>query len=841
MLLRAQTRDHVQYEVKYNEDWKESTRDVPSMQIVFAWKNTQKYNFLFRLAKLIYRHNLTMKRVNASYINPYSSENTLVMSVGIHGQGDKACWEATDIQDFLREFATLKYFEDNDLIESVFVTTKLISGNLANVVRGISSLVHQLLLHHDANLYSQTNIEEGICRHPELVVLLCHCFELKFHPKNRNIEEFKLQMKKYIELVNKLDTGNLAVDNRRRNVLITAIQVINHTDKTNFYRTNISALAFRLNPEILNALPYNRSEKFPDLPFAIFFIKGKSFISFHIRFKDLSRGGLRTVFPIRPEQAAWERGNIFSECYNLSFTQQKKNKDIPEGGSKAVIFLEPFEEMSLESQIYQKELLIEGLDQEEVEKRIQAYHQEQKSIYLYHSQRSFVYTLLTLVNCDENGVLKARNIVDYYQKPEYIYLGPDENMHNHMIEWIAERSTLSGYKLGKAFISSKPYYGINHKEYGVTSLGVNVYMHQILKYLNIDPEKDPFTVKISGGPDGDVGGNQINNLFTFYPKTAKLVAITDISGTMYDPKGLDLKALVKLFKEEKPIRFYPPEKLNDGGFLLDLQERKSESTYSQQTLCYKKVNGKVVKDWLGGNETHHLYSHNLHQTVADVFIPAGGRPKTLNASNWQNFLTPNGNPTSKAIVEGANLYLTSDARSALEEKGTLIIKDSSANKGGVICSSLEVLAGLVLTEDEFLENKPILMEQFLEFIKEKARDEAKLLLSTRSDLGKPLTEISDEISKKINTYTYQILDYLEKVDLSQSLDNHLIKCLIDYCPTLFREKYADRLLTQLPSIHQKAIIACYIASRIVYNRGLAWTPSIVDVLPLIIHGFDKIP
>jgi Glutamate dehydrogenase/leucine dehydrogenase len=60
-----------------------------------------------------------------------------------------------------------------------------------------------------------------------------------------------------------------------------------------------------------------------------------------------------------------------------------------------------------------------------------------------------------------------------------------------------------------------------------------------------------FTVKISGGPDGDVAGNQIYNLARFYPKTAKLVAITDVSGTMYDPEGLDLDELTKLIPNRK--------------------------------------------------------------------------------------------------------------------------------------------------------------------------------------------------------------------------------------------------------------------------------------------------
>lgn len=157
------------------------------------------------------------------------------------------------------------------------------------------------------------------------------------------------------------------------------------------------------------------------------------------------------------------------------------------------------------------------------------------------------------MNCKEDGTLKAKDVIDYLAKPEYLYLGPDENMHNVMIEWIADYSKRVGYKPGVAFISSKPTYGINHKQYGVTSLGVNAYMEEVLLYMGIDPAKDPFTVKISGGPDGDVAGNEILNLYKKYPMTAKLLAITDGSGTVLDPKGLDLSILADLLKRESQL------------------------------------------------------------------------------------------------------------------------------------------------------------------------------------------------------------------------------------------------------------------------------------------------
>jgi len=556
LYFRAATRDLLQYEVRHNEDWQDK-KETPSLQIVFAWKGVPKHNFLYRMAKIIHRHNLTIKRVNGTYIDPYDRKSTLIMSLGLHGKSGRAAWEEADLTDFLQELATLKYFEGMEAIESVFVDSGLVSGNLGNLIKTMVYFVHQILVHADLNMYSLANVEEGICRHPELTVQLMNAFQAKFHPEKNSLAEYKKITESFLKLVDELDTGHEIFDTRRKNILKTALQFIEFTLKTNFYKNNKVAYCFRLDPSFLELVPYERKEKFPEIPYAIFFMKGMYFLGFHVRFKDLSRGGLRTVFPEKIEQMQVERNNVFSECYQLAYTQQKKNKDIPEGGAKGIIFLEPYERIALFEELYKKELEDTGVKKDEIEQKIKLFHQEQKLEFLYQSQRSYIDSFLTLINCELDGTLKAKHIVDYWKKPEYIYLGPDENMHNEMIVWISNYSKQRGYKPAGSFISSKPGAGINHKEYGVTSLGVNVYMEEVLKYLGIDPTKDPFTIKMSGGPDGDVAGNQMLNLHRYYPRTAKLLATTDVSGTIYDPNGLDLAILDKLFHEVKPIRFYP--------------------------------------------------------------------------------------------------------------------------------------------------------------------------------------------------------------------------------------------------------------------------------------------
>lgn len=832
MYFRAKSRDNCQYEIRYNEDW-QGKKDTPSLQIVFAWRNVPKYNFLYHLAEVIHRHGLAMKRVNATYIDPYSHQNILIMSLGLHGRKGGGAKEEANLEDFLKEMVTLKYFEGMPSIENTFVHTGLLTGNQGNLVKTMVYFIHQMLVHADVNMYALNHIEEGLCRHPELTVKLVQAFEAKFHPQEQDLKTYDAMRQEFYVLVDNLDTGNLLNDTRRKNILKQGMQMIDFTLKTNYYRENKTAFSFRLDPAYMDYLPYDRKDKFPELPYAIFFMKGLYFIGFHIRFRDLSRGGLRTVFPEKMEQMIAERNNVFSECYNLAYTQNKKNKDIPEGGAKGVIFLEPYERLLSEEDILKRELEEAELNPDEIKENLASFHKLQKLEYLYQTQRSYIESFLVLINCELDGTLKAKDIVDYWQKPEYIYLGPDENLHNVMIEWIAAFSKYYGYKPGGAFISSKPGAGINHKEYGVTSLGVNVYMEEVLKFLHMDPNTQEFMIKMSGGPDGDVAGNQMENLYNDHPQTAKLLATIDVSGTIFDPEGLDLAIMHQLFVDAKPIRFYPPERLHEGGFLLDTRSKREQSAYAQQTLCWRKQDGKLIEDWLSGNEMNHLLRHNVHHVKADIFIPGGGRPRTLNENNIKDFLDETGKPTAKAIVEGANLYLTPWARRSLEKLGVIIIKDSSANKGGVTCSSFEVLFSLVLSEKQFLEEKPAIVAEILEIIRTKARDEAQLMLKIHEETKAFLTDISEWISERINLYKDQLIAYLQPLTLSNDPQDPLIRCLLNYCPPLLREKYQKQILQEVPDVHKKAIIACHIASRIVYYRGLGWSPSLIDVLPLI--------
>lgn len=785
--------------------------------ILLAGRHVPKGHLLYDLAKRAYYRGLSIERADIAYT--FDKERLMIMALTLDGRSDTESARSA----FLTECALVKLLGEDELYESALVAMGIVPGMNLLLLQAIASFAHQILVHRDLHLYTLENVREGLVRHPELTLQLIRAFELHCDPQCADENAFQEACRYFYHCVKELDTGNPFFDERRKNILFQAMNFIEHILKTNFYVQKKNSIAFRLSPDFLEHVPFDRHQHFKTLPFGLFYFFAPNAIGFHIRFKDLARGGLRTVFPENQERMLAELNEVLLECYQLAATQQIKNKDIPEGGAKGVLFLKN----------------IEAIKQEAARagKLTEEHLVEYKKEALFEAQVSYIQALLSLVNSDAEGALKEKPIVDYWQRPEDIYLGPDENMHGSMIEWIAQESLRTEYRPGAAFITGKKALGIGHKTYGVTSLGVAVYIDEMLPHLGIDPATRPFTVKMTGGPDGDVGGNLIYNLYKRYHNQAKLIALTDVSGTIFDPNGLNFEILIDLFQKAKPIAFYPPAELSVGGFLLNRNQHRQLSALVMQTACYRKRPEGVELEYLAGSEAIALYRLNVHRTPADLFVPCGGRPHTLREENIDEFLTSEGVPTARAIVEGANLYLSTHARRVLIEKGVLIIKDSAANKGGVIASSFEVLFGLLFSPDEFTHLKEMLVAEVLQRIELLARSEGNLLLKTHQSTLKPLTELSDEISKRILFFTDQILHHLETIELKgRPVDDLFIRALLNYFPTSLRTRYQERILSKIPESHQKAIIASHIASTTVYQRGLDFWPSIIDILPSLIEG-----
>lgn len=122
---------------------------------------------------------------------------------------------------------------------------------------------------------------------------------------------------------------NRTVVNEHHEMVFTAFRMFNNSVlKTNFYTPTKQAVSFRLDASFLPP------EEYPDPLFGMFLVIGSEFRGFHLRFKDVSRGGIRIVKSRSQEGYLMNARSLFDENYNLANTQNRKNKDIPEGGAQ---------------------------------------------------------------------------------------------------------------------------------------------------------------------------------------------------------------------------------------------------------------------------------------------------------------------------------------------------------------------------------------------------------------------------------------------------------------------------------------------------------------------------
>jgi glutamate dehydrogenase (NAD(P)+) len=126
---------------------------------------------------------------------------------------------------------------------------------------------------------------------------------------------------------------------------------------------------------------------------------------------------------------------------------------------------------------------------------------------------------------------------------------------------------------------------------------------------------------------------------------AIVVGITDSQGGVYNPKGLDIKDLIKYAYYEKDIE------------------------------------GKIRRTVSGYPNAESITNEDLFKLDVDIIIPAAK----------ENQITKEVAKDIKAkyIIEGANGPTTFEAEEILINRGIIIVPDILANSGGVIVSYLE--------------------------------------------------------------------------------------------------------------------------------------------------------
>jgi len=209
---------------------------------------------------------------------------------------------------------------------------------------------------------------------------------------------------------------------------------------------------------------------------------------------------------------------------------------------------------------------------------------------------------------------------------------PDVNTNPQIMAWMVdELSKLAGRNVPGTF-TAKPVelWGNPVREYA-TGFGAAVAAREAAEiYLGgIEGKK----VAIQG-----FGNTGQWHAYWLSKMGAKIVAVSDTSGTVYDPNGIDVELAMKIKNETRKVINYPKgEKINDpkAALYVDADILGPDAMENQITL------------------------ENVDKVKA------------------------------KIIVEGANGPTTPEAEEKLSKKGAIVVPDFLANAGGVIMSYLE--------------------------------------------------------------------------------------------------------------------------------------------------------
>ncbi len=666
----------------------------------------------------------------------------------------------------------------------------ILGGEDASLTDAFIAFAHTNLAHAQPDRYDLEEVKRAFTAHPEITLQLVELFRARFDPAvGDRPTAFGGALAAAQGAVDGYNTGHRYLDEVRRTIFCCTLAFVRHTLKTNFFVPEKHALAFRLDPAYLADLgPDFTADLPPERPFRVTFFFGRHGVGYHVGFSDIARGGWRTVLCPTRDDFVTNTNALLREVFVLAHTQHLKNKDIYEGGSKLVVALDTG-----------------GLPSAEAVRQR-----------LYKLQYGFANAFLDLF-VTAGGRARDPRVVDYYGEDEPIELGPDENMHDSMIELIARQAVRRGYLLGIGIMSSKEV-GINHKQYGVTSTGVVKFAEVALAERGIDLARDPFTVKFTGGPNGDVAGNAMRLLLERCPGV-RVGLIVDGTGALFDPEGADREELGRILLKED-LEAFDPARLHPGGFLLYRNRRRQDGLRELYGRAERTADG-VVERWVTADEFHREFGGLPFAVPADLFLPCGGRPETIDGKNWPAYFREDGAPSAPVIVEGANSFVTPAARAELQKRGVVVLRDASANKCGVISSSYEIIANLLMTEREFRAHKEEYVADVLAILERRAEDEARLIFRRhREGQGRlPFTAISDALSGEINAHYARLFEFFQSRPALAG-EPAFRRVLLDHLPRFVRDHRRYRLrVKDLPAKIQHAMLAAELATRIVYRGG----------------------
>ncbi len=672
--------------------------------------------------------------------------------------------------------------------------------------------------------YGAPLIAETVRKNPDLIKFLYTLFENRFDPKM--VSPMSEQ-----ELESKWNDFDKIISSRFIDFAIGydifkfMFKIVSCTLKTNFYKPEKRSFSFRFDNRILDPLVFSQ------FVFGIFYVNGHYSCGTHMRASDIARGGLRLIRVSRSNYDA-ELDNAVLLNYALGPRAQRlKHKDICESGSKGVVVPLP-----------------------------------QYATYQMEALNDYTEGIMDLMLLDNS-------IVDHYGKSEMVFFGPDEGTALLMDD-VAYHAKAKGYPYWRTITTGKSF-GIPHDTFGLLDndevfglfdkgdQGVELQisgesvicttdMEEIYQQIGERIETSGMTttcvmssfralishygakekelnLMITGGPDGDLGANEIQCY------KGKICLVIDGGSILFDPEGLDHKELTKIaFMRNTTPRVnslgFPVEKLSANGFMVPLSGKNI-------TL----PDGRFIEDGSLFHRTFLVDPENrkyIEQANIQAFIPCGGFKDTINHTNIEQFLSLF--QELQFIVEGANVFFDDAARRHIASDTEIRqIKDSTANKGGVFSSSIaEVLTAFLLQdnyEEKLLNDHSTrwgLIKDIMVLVDRYSTIETSLLIKLHeSDPSVPLFDLSEKTSEQI----FALQDIIEERMDEVLADPQLVwDTMVHYIPPVLVKKLGEEAIMSILNSEQMqpyrdAILGKKLASMAFYAFGENWEGFVGEV------------
>jgi glutamate dehydrogenase (NAD(P)+) len=208
---------------------------------------------------------------------------------------------------------------------------------------------------------------------------------------------------------------------------------------------------------------------------------------------------------------------------------------------------------------------------------------------------------------------------------------PDVNTNEQIMAWFSDTYSMHVGHTSTSVVTGKPIEmggSLGRRE--ATGRGVMIVAREAARYLGFELQGSRVAVQGFGNV-GSIGAQLMAQ------QGAKIIAVTDWKGGVYNARGLDIDQLIAHVRQHKTV----------GGY--------------------------------AGGEP--LGQKDVFKTDAEILIPAA-LEKQITAENVHDI-------KAKLIVEGANGPTTPDAHKVLHERGVFVVPDILANAGGVTTSYFE--------------------------------------------------------------------------------------------------------------------------------------------------------